>query len=85
LTRTFDLAEQALAAQHQLARTLAGVATRQVTTAAETADTALAPSKPPSTERLRRVEDLADAAEAEREQPKPPAGHAEGGVAQAGP
>jgi len=34
--RAFDLAEQTLAAQHQLARTLAGVATRQVETAVDT-------------------------------------------------
>jgi hypothetical protein len=35
--RAFDMAEQTLAAQHQLARTLAGVATRQVDTAVDTA------------------------------------------------
>src|SRR5512133_2128945 len=34
--RAFDVAEQALAAQHQLARTLAGVATRQVDIAVDT-------------------------------------------------
>jgi hypothetical protein len=43
--RAFDVAEQTLAAQHQLARTLAGVATHQVDTAvgtvAETIDTAV--------------------------------------------
>ena len=39
--RTFDLAERTLAAQHQLARALAGVAARQVDTAAETLDTAV--------------------------------------------
>jgi hypothetical protein len=43
--RAFDVAEQALAAQHQLARTLAGVATRQVDiavdTVTETIDTAM--------------------------------------------
>ena len=72
--RTFDLAEQTLAAQHQLARTLAGVATRQVATAAETAGTALAAVEATVDERLRRVEDLADAAEAEQEQPQPPHG-----------
>jgi hypothetical protein len=42
--RAFDMAEQTLAAQHQLARTLAGVATRQVDiavdTVTETIDTA---------------------------------------------
>ena len=68
--RTFDLAEQTLAAQHQLARTLAGVATRQAATAAETASTTLAAVEATVDERLRRVEDLADAAEAEREQPQ---------------
>jgi hypothetical protein len=39
--RAFDVAEQTLAAQHQLARTLAGVATHQVNTAVETIDTAV--------------------------------------------
>jgi hypothetical protein len=42
IDRTFDLAEQTLAAQHQLARTLAGVVTRQVDAAAETVDSAVA-------------------------------------------
>ncbi len=37
--RAFDLAEQTLAAQHRLARTLAGVATRQVDTAVPTVST----------------------------------------------
>jgi Rho termination factor, N-terminal domain len=59
--RAFDVAEQALAAQHQLARTLAGVATRQVDTAMEAVETTVG-------ERVRRVEDLVEAAEAEREQ-----------------
>jgi hypothetical protein len=68
--RTFDLAEQTLAAQHQLARTLAGVATRQVAVAAETAATAVAAVEPTVGERLPRVEDLVAAAEAEREQPQ---------------
>ena len=68
--RTFDLAEQTLAAQHQLARTLAGVATRQVAVAAETADTAVAAVEPTVGERLPRVDDLVAAAEAEREQPQ---------------
>jgi hypothetical protein len=40
--RAFDVAEQTLAAQHQLARTLAGVAVRQVDLAVETVDTAVA-------------------------------------------
>jgi hypothetical protein len=40
--RVFDVAEQTLAAQRQLALTVAGVATRQVDTALETVDTAVA-------------------------------------------
>jgi Rho termination factor, N-terminal domain len=39
--RVFDLAEQSLAAQRQLAHTLAGVASRQVDTAVETFDSAV--------------------------------------------
>jgi hypothetical protein len=39
--RVFDLAEQTLAAQRQLALTLAGIATRQADTAVETIDTAV--------------------------------------------
>jgi Rho termination factor, N-terminal domain len=62
--RAFDLAEQTLAAQHQLARTLVGVATRQVDTALETADTAVAAVG----ERVGRVEDLVDAALIAQEQ-----------------
>jgi hypothetical protein len=58
--RAFDLAEQTLAAQHQLARTLAGVATRQVDTAVEAVGTTVS-------ERVRRVEDLIEAAKAEQE------------------
>ena len=73
--RAFDVAEQTLAAQHQLARTLAGVATRQVDTAMEAVETTVG-------ERVRQVEDLVEAAEAEREervrelpqQPQAPAG-----------
>jgi len=59
--RAFDVAEQTLAAQHQLARTLAGVATRQVDTAVEAVETTVG-------ERVRRVEDLVETAEAEQEQ-----------------
>jgi hypothetical protein len=66
--RTFDLAEQTLAAQHQLARTVAGVATRQVDTAAETVGTAVAAVETVVDERLRQVEDLVEAAEAEQDQ-----------------
>jgi hypothetical protein len=66
--RTFDVAEQALAAQHQLARTLAGVATRQVDTAVEAAATTMAAVETTVDERLRRVEHLVDVAEDEQEQ-----------------
>ena len=59
--RVFDVAEQTLAAQRQLALTLAGVATRQIDTAVETVDTAVG-------ERVRRVEDLVQAAQADLEQ-----------------
>jgi hypothetical protein len=59
--RAFDVAEQTLAAQHQLARTLAGVATRQVDTAVEAVETTVG-------ERVRRVEDLVETTEAEQEQ-----------------
>jgi hypothetical protein len=62
--RVFDVAEQTLAAQRQLALTLAGVATRQIDTAVETADTAVG-------ERVRRVEDLVQAAQADLEQQAP--------------
>ena len=66
--RAFDLAEQTLAAQHQLARTLAGVATRQVDTAVETVGTAVAAVETVVDERLRQVEDLVQAPEAEQDQ-----------------
>jgi Rho termination factor-like protein len=68
--RAFDLAEQTLAAQHQLARTLAGVATRQVDTAAAAVDTTV-------DKQVRRAEDLVDAARVEQErsqQPQAPTG-----------
>jgi len=75
--RAFDVAEQTLAAQHQLARTLAGVATRQVDTAVETVGSAVAAVETVVDERLRQVEDLAGAAEAaqdqrDRERPEQP-------------
>ena len=54
--RAFDLADQTLTAHHQLARTLAGVATHQLDTAAETADTAVAAAESTDDERLRRAE-----------------------------
>jgi Rho termination factor, N-terminal domain len=60
----FDAADQTLAAHHQLARTLAGLATRQADTTAEAVQTTLG-------ERLRRVEDLADPAEADHHQQNP--------------
>jgi Rho termination factor, N-terminal domain len=67
--RVFDVAEQTLAVQRQLALTVAGVATRQVDTAVETVDTAVG-------EGVRRVEDLVEAAPAEQqrdsEQPQAP-------------
>jgi hypothetical protein len=66
--RAFDLAEQTLAAQHQLARTLAGVATRQVDTAVETVGTAVAAVETVVDERLRQVEGLIEVAEAEQDQ-----------------
>jgi hypothetical protein len=66
--RAFDLAEQTLAVQHQLARTLAGVATRQVDTAVETVGTAVAAVETVVDERLRQVEGLIEVAEAEQDQ-----------------
>jgi Rho termination factor, N-terminal domain len=79
--RTFDVAEQTLAAQHQLARTLAGVATRQVDTAVSTVSTTVEAVETTVGERVRRVEDLIEAAEAEQEriqerpqQPQAPTG-----------
>jgi hypothetical protein len=69
--RVFDVAEQTLAAQRQLALTLAGVATRQIDTAVETADTAVAAVDTAVGERVRRVEDLVQAAQADLEQQDP--------------
>src|SRR4030095_2168909 len=66
--RAFDLAEQTLAAQQQLARTLAAVAARQVDTAVETVGTAVAAVETVVDERLRQVEDLVEAAQAEQDQ-----------------
>jgi Rho termination factor, N-terminal domain len=65
IDRAFDVAEQTLAAQHQLARTLADVATRQADIAVETVDTAAVSVEASVDEHVRRVE----AAEAELEQP----------------
>jgi hypothetical protein len=69
--RVFDVAEQTLAAQRQLALTLAGVASRQIETAVETADTAVAAVDTAVGERARRVEDLVQAAQADLEQQGP--------------
>jgi hypothetical protein len=69
--RVFDVAEQTLAVQRQLALTLAGVATRQIDTAVETVDTAVAAVETTVGERVRRAEDLVEAAEAEQEQRDP--------------
>jgi Rho termination factor, N-terminal domain len=69
--RVFDVAEQTLAVQRQLALTVAAVATRQVDTAMETVDTAVAAVETTVGERVRRVEDLVEAAEAEQEQRDP--------------
>jgi polyhydroxyalkanoate synthesis regulator phasin len=69
--RVFDLAEQTLAVQRQLALTLAGVATRQADTALETVDTAVAAVETTVGKGVRRVEDLVQAAQAEREQRDP--------------
>ena len=69
--RVFDVAEQTLAAQRQLALTLAGVASRQIDTTVETADTAVAAVDTAVGERVRRVEDLVQAAQADLEQQDP--------------
>jgi hypothetical protein len=68
--RVFDVAEQTLAVQRQLALTAAGVATRQVDTAVETVDSAVAAVETTVGEGVRRAEDLVAAAEAEQ-QPHP--------------
>jgi hypothetical protein len=71
--RVFDVAEQTLAVQRQLALTAAGVATRQVDTAVETVDTAVAAvAAVESTvdERLRRAEHE----QRDPEQPQAPTG-----------
>jgi Rho termination factor, N-terminal domain len=71
--RLFDVAEQTLALQRQLALTVAGVATRQVDTAVETVDTAVAAvAAVESTvdERLRRAEHE----QRDPEQPQAPTG-----------
>jgi hypothetical protein len=54
--RVFDVAEQTLAVQRQLALTVAGVATRQVDTALETVDTAVAAVETTVGKGVRRAE-----------------------------
>jgi hypothetical protein len=68
--RVFDVAEQTLAVQHQLALTVAGVATRQVDAAVETIDTAVAAVESIVDERLRRAE----REQRDPEQPQAPTG-----------
>ena len=68
--RVFDVAEQTLAVQRQLALTVAGVATRQVDTAVETVDTAVAAVESTVDEPLRRAE----REQQDPEQPQDPTG-----------
>jgi hypothetical protein len=68
--RVFDVAEQTLAVQRQLALTVAGVATRQVDTAGETVDTAVAAVESTVDERLHRAE----REQRDPEQPQAPTG-----------
>ncbi len=70
--RVFDVAEQTLAVQRQLALTAAGVATRQVDTAVETVGTAVAAVESTVDERLRRAE----REQRDREQSQAPTGDA---------
>jgi Rho termination factor, N-terminal domain len=67
--RAFDIAEQTLAAHHQLARTLAGVATRHLDIAVESVENAAAAVETTVDEHTRRVEDLVEVAQAAQEQP----------------
>jgi Rho termination factor, N-terminal domain len=73
--RVFDVAEQTLAVQRQLALTVAGVATRQVDTAMETVDIAVeaveTTREATAGERVHRIEDLIEGPEAEQEQQDP--------------
>ena len=66
--RVFDVAEQTLAVQRQLALTVASVATRQVDTAIETIDTAVTTVETTVGDGVRQVEDLVQAAQAEQPQ-----------------
>ena len=83
--RVFDLADQTLAAQHQLARTLAGVATRQVETAVDTvaetidttveaADTTVETVERTMAERALQIEGELQASPERTEQPPAPSG-----------
>ena len=83
--RAFDVAEQTLAAQHQLARTLAGVATRQVDIAVDTtvstidttveaADTTVKTVEGTVRERAHQVEGELQASRERTEQPPAPTG-----------
>ena len=83
--RAFDVAEQALAAQHQLARTLAGVASSQVDiavdttvstidTAVEAADTTVKTVEGTVRERAHQVEGELQASRERTEQPPAPTG-----------
>jgi polyhydroxyalkanoate synthesis regulator phasin len=69
--RVFDVAEQTLAVQRQLALTAAGIATRRVDNAMETVDTAVAAVETTVGKGVRRVGDLVQAAQAEHEQRDP--------------
>jgi hypothetical protein len=69
--RVFDVAEQTLAVQRQLVLTAAGIASRQVDTALETADTAVAAVETTVGKGVRRVEDLVEAVQGGQEQPDP--------------
>jgi Rho termination factor, N-terminal domain len=68
--RVFDVAEQTLAVQRQLALAVAGVATRPVDTAVQTVDTAVAAVESTVDERLRRAEQE----QRDPEQPQAPTG-----------
>ena len=62
--RAFDIAEQTLAAQHQLARALAGLTSRQLDTAVETADATVEVVETTIREGAERAEGLVEAATA---------------------
>jgi hypothetical protein len=74
IDRAFDVAEQTLAVQRQLARTLAGVATRQVDiavdTVVETADTTAETVEGTVVERVRQVENELQDSRERVEQPQ---------------